>query len=56
MRVKIIKDYKTYRKGDIVEVSPNVAFGLIDSGNATLSKDVTSSEMRTKKVKRGRST
>lgn len=56
MRIRIIKDYKDYSKGDVVEVSNNVAFGLIDRGVAKLTKDVTSGEYQTKKVSRGRST
>lgn len=48
MRVKMITDNKFHRKGDIVEVSPNVAFGLIDAGVAILTKDMTESDVRTK--------
>lgn len=47
MRVRITKDGK-YRKGQILDVSKNEAFGLIDSGFAVLSKDVTQKEIRTK--------
>lgn len=41
MRVKIISSRQGYRKGDIVDVSKNVAFGLIDSGVGIISKDIT---------------
>lgn len=47
-RVKIIKDYRDYRKGETIEVTPNVAHGLIDAGVAELTKDMASSEIRTK--------
>lgn len=40
MRVRILKTAKGYRKGDTAEVSRNVAFGLIDSGIAQLTKDI----------------
>lgn len=52
IRVKIIKDHKEYRAGDTVVVSPNIAFGLIDSGYATLSKDLQpTTDYMTKAVK-----
>lgn len=47
MRIKIIRTYKQYRKGDTVEVSPNVAFGLIDKGVGKVTKDVTRGEYKT---------
>lgn len=47
MRVKIIKDHKQYSKGSVQDVSPNVGFGLIDSGYAIVSKDMTQSDIRT---------
>lgn len=55
MRVKIIKNHKSYSKGEVVEVSRNVAFGLIDSGYGILSKDMTEQDykVKTKAVKRG---
>lgn len=55
MRVKIIKNHEKYRKGDVVEVSNNVAFGLIDCGAGIISKDITDSETKKKGVIRGRS-
>lgn len=40
MRVKIIKDHKSYRKGQVVNVSPNEAHGLIDSGYGIVTTDI----------------
>lgn len=34
IEVKILKKYQEYNKGDIVAVSNNIAFGLVDSGIA----------------------
>lgn len=55
MRIRIIKDYKAYKKGEIVEVSPNVAFGLTDKHVGVISKDMTENEIttKTKRKKRG---
>lgn len=47
MRIRIIKDNKQGKKGDIVDVSKNVAFGLIDSGVGVISKDMTENDYRT---------
>lgn len=47
-RVRILKNYKQYRVGDVVTVSPNEAFGLIDSGVAMISKDMTQTDYRQK--------
>lgn len=52
MKVKILKDYKEYDKGEIVEVTRNVGFGLIDSGIAIAHKMMTSERT---KVKNGKS-
>lgn len=41
-RVRIIKLFKGYNVGDIVDVSPNIAHGLIDAGVAVISKDMVS--------------
>jgi len=46
MRIKITKDYKEYRSGEIVDVSRNVAFGLIDRGLAKVTKDMTSRDIK----------
>lgn len=41
MRIKIVKSSHRYKAGETVEVSNNVAFGLIDSGVGVISKDLT---------------
>jgi hypothetical protein len=41
MRIKFVKDYRGKKQGDTTDVSPNEAFGLIDSGVAIISKDLT---------------
>lgn len=46
MRVKFIKDFGTNKKDDIVQVSPNVGFGLIDSGTAIITKDMTEKDYK----------
>jgi len=33
-KVKLLKEYQDYSRGEIIEVSNNVAFGLVDSGIA----------------------
>jgi len=53
-RVKIVKDYKDYKAGQTVEVTPNIAHGLIELGVAKITKDMVASDYRTKGVKRGR--
>jgi len=35
-KIKLLKNYKNFQKGSIIEVDNNVAFGLIDSGIASL--------------------
>lgn len=40
MRVRIISTSGRYKQGETVEVSKNVAFGLIDSGIGVISKDM----------------
>jgi hypothetical protein len=42
MRIRIVQNHKQHKEGDIVDVSPNEAFGLIDSGIAIVSKDIVS--------------
>jgi hypothetical protein len=46
VRVKITRNQGSYKQGDIIEVSKNVAFGLIDSGIAIISKDMTEEEYK----------
>lgn len=48
MRVRITKNFKDYKQGQIVDVSPNVAHGLIDSGKAVVSKDMTEADTKVK--------
>lgn len=40
-RIRFTKDHKQYKKGDVVVIDNNEAFGLIDSGTAEISKDMT---------------
>lgn len=40
IRVKITKNYKQYKVGETVEVTPNIAHGLIDGGYGIISKDM----------------
>lgn len=49
MRIKITKDHKQYKAGEIVEVTNNVGFGLIDSGIGMISKDMTGRDIKRKK-------
>lgn len=56
MRIRITKNHKEYKTGQIVEVSPNVAFGLLDSGVGVVSKEITEHDTATKRrTKHGRS-
>lgn len=52
MRVKILKDTFHYKKGEIVEVSKNEAFGLIDSGSGILTKEMTVNDYQTDNIKK----
>lgn len=49
MRVRITTTTKQYKAGQIVEVSPNVGFGLIDSGVGEVSKEITEADTPKKK-------
>lgn len=51
MKVRIIKAYKDYTPGQRVEVTRNEAFGLIDAGYAEVDKQMTSKDIKTKKVR-----
>ncbi len=55
-RIKLLTNWKQYKAGDTAYVTPNEAFGLIDSGKAKLTKDVASVDYTVKKVKYGKST
>lgn len=48
IRVKILKDNKHGKAGEIVVIDRNEGFGLIDSGQAILSKDMTSQDYKSK--------
>lgn len=48
MRIRIIKSNKRYNKGETVDVSKNVAFGLIDSGFGMISKDIVQDDLKVK--------
>lgn len=52
IRVKFVKDHKQYKSGDIETLSPNEAFGLIDSGKAIVSKDMVESDTVTTEAKK----
>ena len=52
-KVKLIKDTKKYKKDEILFLSPNEAFGLIDSGCAIVSKEITAVDY-TAKTPRGK--
>lgn len=41
MRVKIIKTGSKYKVNEVIEVSKNEGFGLVDSGFAIATKDMT---------------
>lgn len=51
IRIKVTKDYKTFKAGEIHEVTKNVAFDLIDRGCAVVSKEMQERDMQTKTVK-----
>lgn len=51
IRVRVIKANKKYKIGDTITLSPNEAFGLLDSGVAVISKDMTAVDYVTKEVK-----
>lgn len=53
-RVRIIKTYKQYRAGDVVNLSPNEAFGLIDRQIAIISKDMTQADYTQKVPKKSK--
>lgn len=48
LRIKITKNTSKYKAGETVVVSNNEAFGLLDSGYAEQTKDMTSTDMKTK--------
>ena len=46
-RIKFTKNHKSYKRGDVISVSNNEAFGFIDRGVAIISKDMTSEDTHT---------
>lgn len=48
MRIKIIKDHEEHKSGEVKDVTPNIAHGLINKGIAMLSKDMQQQEYKTK--------
>lgn len=51
MRIKLIKNHKQYKKNEIIEVSPNEGFSLIDSGVGKVTKDMTEGDYKIKRRK-----
>ena len=52
-RVKIIKPNKKYAIGQVIELSNNEAFGLIDSGVAEQTKHLEARDYKIKGIKHG---
>lgn len=50
-RVKLTKKNKHGNVGDVVQLSNNEAFGLTDSGQAIITKDITSDDEASKQEK-----
>ena len=48
LRIKLLKDCKHGKSGDIIQLDNNESFGLIDSGFAEITKDITSTDIKTK--------
>lgn len=49
-RIKLIKDSKYGKRDDIITVSNNEAFGIIDSGIGIITKDIISTDIKTKSL------
>lgn len=47
MRIKIVKKHRQYKVNEVVEVSKNEAFGLLDSGVGVISKDMVETDYKT---------
>ena len=52
VRIKILKDFDVYTRDEIIEVSANIAHGLIDSGWATIYID--SLKYQDKEMRKGK--
>lgn len=50
MRIRFIKDTRNYKKGDVVNINPPLAYSYIASGKAIKTKDMTNEDIR---IKRG---
>lgn len=48
MRIKFIKDFHQYRKGQISHMTSNIAQGFVSKGVAVVSKDMTTQDYSTK--------
>jgi len=48
LRVKLLKTNKHGTAGEIIYLDNNESFGLIDSGFAEITKDITSTDIKTK--------
>lgn len=55
IRVKILRDYKDFRKGQVVHLTPNEAFGLTDKGIALVTRDFTEADYHAKRPFKPRS-
>lgn len=55
MRIKLIKNHRLGKTGEVIHVSKNVGFGLIDSGFGKLTKDMTSDDYQQAGVNYGQS-
>lgn len=53
-RVRLTKNSRHGKANEIVVMDNNEAFGLIDSGQAELTKDMTSDDYQTSGVKNGK--
>lgn len=55
-RIKITRNYKSYKAGDVLVLDNNVAFGLIDSGIAVITKDIVPDDYKQAGDKNGKFT
>lgn len=51
MRIKFVKDYHQYTKGQVIQVTSNIGVGFVDKGLAIISKDMTPNDYSTKRKK-----
>lgn len=50
MRIRIVKNYKRFKEGDVIDTDDHSAERLVRLGIAIMSKDMTMRDMRTKGV------